>query len=228
MNKLQDDAQILAECREACDRLIARGNAVDDNCEIGITTLEKVRETTALLESELDGTTSGDRAVGRRLKFAKTLVAVRRFGWLLLYTVTILGIIWWYKIRPSWEAHRQLQGTWQFTEGFVHEERLKETYFQVVGSETWLTYPLRSKWTGSRSRISVQPADDFFIVRREIGSDYGRNIRETEYIVRLANDRLYLVRGMATLDAMKERKIEKLRRIKQLPPQALQWIETSQ
>jgi hypothetical protein len=89
---LQADAQILAKYREVGDRLIARPNAVDDYSEIDITTLEKVRETWALLESELDGITSGDRAIGRRLKFAMTLVAVPRFDWLLLYSVTIHGM----------------------------------------------------------------------------------------------------------------------------------------
>jgi hypothetical protein len=103
---------------------------------------------------------------------------------------------------------------------------LDEVYFHVVGSDTWLTYPRRSKWTASRSRISIRPADDFFIVRREFGFDYG-NTRETEYIIRLANNRLYLVRGMAALDSMMERKIEKLRSIKELPAQTLRRIESS-
>ncbi len=221
MNNLQDEMQLLAECRAACDRLIERSSAGQDNSQIGITTLEKVQETTAVLAAELAGTTCSNRPVRRRRKI---------LGWLLLYAATVAGIVWWYEIRPSQRAHRQLQGTWQYTEGMGHEERLKEVYFQVVGSDTWLTYPLRAKWIASRSRISIRPANDFFIVRRESGGEYGggRNTRETEYIIRLANDRLYFVRGMATLDPMQERKIEKLRSIEQLPPEADRIIENSQ
>ena len=218
VNKLQDEVQLLAECRAACDRLIERSSAGQDS-QIGITTLEKVQETTAVLAAELAGTTSSDRPVRHRRKI---------LGWSLLYAATVSGILWWYEIRPSQRAHRQLQGAWQYTEGMGHEERLKEVYFQVVGSDTWLTYPLRSKWIASRSWISIRPANDFFIVRREFGRDYGGNTRESEYIIRLANDRLYFVRGMATLDSMQERKIEKLRSIEQLPPAAARIIETSQ
>jgi hypothetical protein len=43
----------------------------------------------------------------------------------------------------------------------------------------------------------------------------------------MVNDNLCLVRGMATLDAVKDRKIEKLRSIKRLPPEAARTIESS-
>ncbi len=220
MNEMEHAEQLLMRCRDACAALLDRGKARD---EISNAIRDQLRETTTFLEAELAGPTSVDRA-GSRFGFLRRLLAWPRWGWLLFYAGSVAGVIWWLQVRPTWDAMRQLQGVWQYTTGVGPEERLDEVYFQVVGSETCLTYPLRGKWTANRSRISIRPADDFFIVRREFGF---RNKRETEYIIRLANDHLYLVRGMAKLDAMRERSIEKLRSIKELPAPAQRTIDSS-
>ncbi len=150
--------------------------------------------------------------------------ALVRARWLILYVVTVAALLWWYEIRPASVASRQLQGMWRALEGTTPNERFRDSYLHVHDDETWLLYPFADKWNVVRSRITVRPADNFFVVQRAIGFDYG-NTRETEYIVCLKNDELYLVRGLAQFDPAMQNTIEKLRRVDSMPEDALEAVE---
>jgi hypothetical protein len=77
-----------------------------------------------------------------------------------------------------------------------------------------------------RSRVEIRPADNFFVVRRSFGFDYGhRNPRETEYVVCLKECKLCLVHGLATLDSVTEKSITELRSIDDLPADAKRAID---
>jgi hypothetical protein len=80
------------------------------------------------------------------------------------------------------------------------------------------------KWEVQRSRITVRPADNFFVVRRAFGFDYG-NTRETEYILHIKNDEMYILRGLARLDSVRENTVEKLRSVDSLPDGARDSIQ---
>ncbi len=121
-------------------------------------------------------------------------------------------------------ATRKIQGTWRVVEGVIPNERLGEAYLHVDDNETWFVYPLSGKWDVQRSHITIRPADGFFVVRRAFGFDYG-NTRETEYIVCLKNDELYVLRGLARLDSVRENSIEKLRSVDSLPTDARKSIQ---
>jgi hypothetical protein len=106
----------------------------------------------------------------------------------------------------------------------IPNERLGKSYLHVDDNETWLVYPLSGEWNVQRSRITVRPANGFFVVSHAFGFDYG-NTRETEYIVYQKNDELYILRGLAQLDSVKQNKIEKLRSGDSLPSDAMQSIQ---
>lgn len=149
--------------------------------------------------------------------------AILKFRWLLLYTATVTTMIWWYEFRPARIASQRIQGTWRQIEGLIPNERLGDAYRHVDENEAWLAYPFCGEWNVQRSRITIRPADGFFVVRRAFGFDYG-NTRETEYVVFLKNDELYILRGLARFDSVMENTVEKLRRIDALPTDARQSI----
>jgi hypothetical protein len=143
---------------------------------------------------------------------------------LILYVATIAALLWWYEIRPAWMGSRQLQGTWREIEGVMPNERLGESYFHVNDDETWFVYPRNGKWDVQRSRIAIRPADHFFVVRRAFGFDYG-NTRETEYVVFLKNNELYVLRGLSPFDPVTECTIEKRSRVDSMPGDAAESIQ---
>jgi hypothetical protein len=133
-------------------------------------------------------------------------------------------MIWWYEFRPTTLASQNFQGTWRIMEGIIPDERPGESYLHVDNNETWLLYAGRDGWNIQRSRIKLRPAENFFVVERAFGFDYG-NTREAEYIVCLKNDDLYTVRGLARFDPVREYTIEKLRRVDSLPTDATDSIQ---
>ncbi len=149
--------------------------------------------------------------------------AIVKLRWVFLYAITVLTIIWWYEFRPAQLASWKLQGDWQSVEGVIPNEQLGESYLHIDDNETWFVYPASDKWNVQRSRITLKQADNFFVVRRSFGFDYG-NTRETEYIVCFKNDEVYMLRGLARLDSVKERSVEKLRRVDSLPDKAMECI----
>ena len=227
---MRDELQALRRCLDACERWIERGDSGGEKTELPAPVRDLVTKTTTALEVETSGQPTarddGEQTERSRTPGRRGGQGYRTLLWSLLYILTIATLVVWYEFWPVWNVQQQLQGAWQYTTGFSSEERLEDSYFQVNGRETWLTYPFRQKWQAQRSRIRIRPANDFFIVRREFGFKTV-NTRETEYIMRLVDGKLYLVRGMARLDAMRERKIEKLRRIEQLPEVARAAIEAS-
>lgn len=118
----------------------------------------------------------------------------------------------------------KIQGTWREVDGMIPNERLGDSYVHVDDNESWLVYPLNGEWNVQRSRIRIRPADGFFIVRLAFGFDHG-NTRETEYIVYMKNDELYILRGLARFDTVKRNTIEKLRSSGSLPSDAMQSIQ---
>ena len=108
-------------------------------------------------------------------------------------------------------------------EGVIPDERLGKSYMQIDDNETWLAYPLSGEWNVQRNRITISRADNFFLVRRAFGFDH-ENTRETEYIVCLKNDEMYILRGLARLDSVRENTIEKRRRVDSLPTDAQERI----
>lgn len=226
---MSEDTQQLQQCRDACERVLAHGQSTGDPVELPPAVRDALTKTMAALDSlkweqdspEGTGEQAHKKGMRRRLPTRSTLV------WLSLDALTIVAFLVWYEVWPVWNIQRQMQGRWQFTAGVQAEERLRDVYFQIIGRDTWLTYPgWQGKWDVQRSRIQIRPARDFFIVTRHY--DFGgANRYHTEYIVRMVDDRLYRVRGMARLDGG-ERKIDKLRRVKQLPPEALTAIEATQ
>tara|TARA_R110002020_G_scaffold53838_7_gene150172 strand:+ start:509 stop:988 length:480 start_codon:yes stop_codon:yes gene_type:complete len=133
-----------------------------------------------------------------------------------MYGVTVATMIWWYEFHPVQLAEREIQGTWRAVEGVIPDERSGDSFLHVKDNETWLVYPLGDKWEVQRSRITVRPADNFFVVRREFGFDYG-NTRETEYIVHIKKDEMYILRGLSRLDSVRVNTIDKLRSGDSLP-----------
>lgn len=229
-SEMRDELQALRRCRDACERWIDPRGPLGESGELPARVRELLTETTQALERTTSEHTHPRKDEGpadqprkrsrwRRLRWSTV-------GWWFLYTMTVATLVMWYQVWPAWKVSRQLQGSWQYTAGFGGDEQLEETFFHVNGRDTWLAYPFRDQWQAQRSRIRIRPANDFFIVRREYGF-HTVNTRETEYIVRCVNGNLYRIRGMARLDAMRERKIEKLRRIQQLPAGAADAIEAA-
>lgn len=136
--------------------------------------------------------------------------------WVLLYAITVSAMVWWYEFRPAWNAARQIQGNWCEVEGRIPDERLGDSFMQITGDDTWRVYPFHGQWEVQRSRITVRPAENFFVVRRAFGFDYGTT-RETEYILCIKGDGLYVLRGLATLDSVRDYTAVKLQRVDSLP-----------
>lgn len=155
---------------------------------------------------------------------ARIVREILRARWFIVYLTTVVGLIWFYEFRPVGQAWTGIQGTWRIVQGEIPDEKLGESYFQVAGSETWLVYPDSDGWGVQRSRIAVKPADGFFLVKRAFGFDSG-NTRETEYIVFRRDDELYIIRGLAEFDPVKERTVEKLRSVESLPDDARESIK---
>lgn len=143
--------------------------------------------------------------------------------WLLIYVTTVVGMYWWYEIRPRTQATQQLQGTWQLQDGDRFNPQAQEIYLHIDGDEAWWAYPQPDGWFLSRSRIQLKMTDEFFVVDRAIGFDYGTT-RESEFIVYLRNGRLYTVRGLAKLDPADEFEIQQLHRTDNLPASAKQAV----
>ena len=120
----------------------------------------------------------------------------RRLFWPVLYLATVAGLIWWYEFWPAWHAKRQLQGTWRQVKGVPSQPQ--ESLLSIEGNQSWFLYPRQDQWQAVRSRISIKKADNFFTVRRAVGFDYGTT-RETEYIVCIKDERIYILRGVAML-----------------------------
>lgn len=155
---------------------------------------------------------------------ARILRASFRFFWPVLYLTTVAGMIWWYEFRPTVQVSRTIQGTWQTVEGMIPNEQRGNSYLHIDGNDSWFVYPFRDEWQVHRSRINVRPAEHFFVVRRSFGFDYGTT-REREYVLHLKNDAMYILRGLARLDSVMERSIEKLRSVDSLPDDAKASIQ---
>jgi hypothetical protein len=155
---------------------------------------------------------------------ADVVRTLRRFGWPILYVTTVAAMLWWYEIRPANNAVEQMQGAWQVVEGEFPDQQFTDDYLYIDRNETWSVYPKPDRATVHRSRIEVRPADNFFVVRRAFGFDYG-NTRETEYIVCLKNHQLYILRGLAQLESVRKTSVEKLRRVDALPDEVEQSIK---
>ena len=211
-----NDTEVLMKCRDACDKLLALCSTSVSHPALTSATVRMLRDSTAAVEES----STQNRGVMRRFR-----VPWRRVAWLAVYAITILGLLWWYEVRPIWQAHLALQGDWQFTKGFPPEEQRTDSYFHVNGFNTWHGFPRGTAWHTHESRISLRPARDFYIVRRQYGFGM-QNLRETEYVIRLNGDRLYMLRGMARLDPVKTRSIDKLERVDELPPTLQERIET--
>lgn len=152
------------------------------------------------------------------------LLVLFKIRWILLYVFTISALIWWYEFRPIQTASMKMQGDWQWSEGKLPNEQLLEKYLHVDKSESWFVYPLRDEWHVQRNRLTINRADDFFVVRRAFGFDHGTT-RETEYVVCLKNDGLYILRGLTRLDSVLTPSVEKLRSVRSLPDNAKKEIE---
>lgn len=154
-----------------------------------------------------------EHAVRSRSWIMRTLL---RWGWPLLYAATVVALIWWYEFRPARWGLNDLQGTWRAVTGEPPEERSVDSYCFVDGEDEWFVYDFEGGWRVQRNRISIRPAENFFVVRSAFGFDYGTT-READYFVYLKNDTLYEIRGLADLDPMNAGEIRKLRRTDSLP-----------
>lgn len=163
-------------------------------------------------ESELSTDATGTRPPRMRWML--------RWGWPVFYIVTVAALIWWYEFRPARTGLGDLQGNWQEVTGAPPEERPTDSYLQVDSSETWFVSAGEQDWRVLRSRISVRPARNCFVVRRGFGSDYGGNTRETEYVVYLKDGAFYHLAGLADLDPVNEPKVRKFRSGDALPDAA--------
>lgn len=179
--------------------------------------IEATREASDCLEPS--GLSAGETPA--RGRFARL---VSRSFWPILYVVTIVVIVWWYESGAGVLASSRMQGVWQQVEGEAHLETLTDNRFLIDGNETWFTYPMEDDWTVLRSRISIRPADGFFLVKRTFGFDWG-NTRETEYIVFLRGNQMYLLHGLAKLDPMREYRATKYRRADQVPDEVSEAID---
>lgn len=151
-------------------------------------------------------------------------LALFRWGWPLLYVATVAALIWWYEFRPAQTGLGDLQGTWREVTGAPPEERPTDSYLQVDSNETWFVSAREQDWRVLRSRISVRPARNCFVVRRSFGSDYGGNTIETEYVVYLKDGAFYHLAGLADLDPVNEPKVRKFRKGDALPDAAAEAI----
>ncbi|MCA8988562.1 MAG: hypothetical protein KDA78_13015 [Planctomycetaceae bacterium] len=150
--------------------------------------------------------------------------AVFWLGWMFLYVGTVAGIVWWYEYRPMQQATQKIQGTWQFVEGNIPQEKAQEMYLQIEGDRTWLVYPFQDEWHSQLSQIKLKPAENFFLVDRTFGFGQ-KNLRESEYYLYLKNNDLYLINGLARMDRARERKIEKLKSVESLPDNAAKSMQ---
>ena len=151
-------------------------------------------------------------------------------SWLAITTLSIGSMYWWYEIRPEQVALRELQGTWQPVDGVFPEETARDTYLHYDDNESWRTYPVRDPtqpWRATHSRIeSIRPARNFYLVRRSYGLDWGKNKKETEYIVCLNGDGLFQVVGLAPIEATRNYRVQKHVRVEQLPEQGKKALES--
>lgn len=144
--------------------------------------------------------------------------------WPMLYLATIAAIIGWYEVGRGELAASEMEGTWRVVEGEFDAEEFTDSHLFVSGNETWFGYPADGSWQVQRSRISVKPANDFYLVTREFGFDYG-NTRSTEYILFRKGDQLYILHGLARLDSVRDYSAQKFRRVEQLPAEAVDAID---
>lgn len=149
---------------------------------------------------------------------------LQRMAWPVLYLLTVGSLVWWYEIRPRQQALEAMQGLWQSYEGRIPHEQPLESYLQIDGHEAWRVYPGYEKWVVKHDRLSLRPARNFFVVRRQFGFDYGTT-RESEYVVCIKDNALYHVRGVARLDPMLEGAVEVRRPAEKLPPEAIAAIQ---
>ncbi len=214
-----NDAELLTKCRDACDKRLALCGASADQPALTNATAQMLRNTTAALAASSPQNAKERGGVMRIFR-----MPWRRVAWLAVYAITISCFLWWYEVRPIWQAHLAMQGDWQFTQGTVPEEQRTDSYLHVNGFNTRMCYPGGSAWQIRKSRISLTPARNYFIVRRQYDFGIKQNQYETEYVVRLDGDRLYILRGMARLDAVKKRTVDKLERVDELPPELRKQI----
>lgn len=172
--------------------------------------------------------TSGDEPTETTIRPARDKIAsvVKKSIWPIAYTLTVATLIWRYEFRPLQEASNQLQGTWQASVGAPPNERRKDSFIHFDGNESWYAYQHLDAWRANRSRISLERAENFFLVRRSLGFDYGTT-RETEYVLFLKDDRLYMLHGLADLDPVRQGEIRKFWKTDVLPEAASDAIRAS-
>lgn len=114
-------------------------------------------------------------------------------------------------------ARARMQGMWREVRGEFHAEEFVDSYEFVDNDETWHAHTSDDQWRVHRSRVTLKPARDFFLVTRTYGFDWKRNPSTTEYIVYLRDGKVYQLRGLARLDGIQDVSARKLRRVDSLP-----------
>jgi hypothetical protein len=172
--------------------------------------------------------TEGDETTGATRRTSRISIpsVVRKSIWPLVFTITVAALIWRYEFRPLQEATSQLQGTWRLAVGAPPNERREDSFIYFDENESWDAYQNQDSWRADRSRISLERAENFFLVRRSFGFDYGTT-RETEYVLFLKGDRLYVLHGLADLDPVQQGEIRKFWRTDALPDAASDAIRES-
>jgi hypothetical protein len=143
----------------------------------------------------------------------------QRLIWPTIYAVTVAGLFWWFQVRPVWKAKQTLQGTWQFVEGTGPDETGQRSYLDVQGDKKQFVYRRAGSetWDSRQEKYRLHRANDFFVLTRV---QKLKNTREFDLVVRISDDKLYLVRGVVPLDPSLDRTIQKARRVNRLPAEA--------